>query len=82
MNYLNELVSVTDWDVIECDGSWYARVGQHGYIYVTKATAPETVAIDAVLEFLDKLRTRSFPRNVKHPAQIMQFCVKAARRQR
>lgn len=82
MTTLTDLISMTDWDVIEDGGNWYARIGDHGYIYVMKATAPETLAIDATLEFLDKLRTRSFPRNITHPAQIMKFCVSAARRQR
>lgn len=79
---LTDLVSKTDWDVTEVEGAWVARIGSHGFIRVTSISAPYEVAVDAVLEFLDKLRERSFPRNVTDPSQIMKFCVKQARRQR
>lgn len=82
MMNLDTLISMVDWDVTQEGEDWIARIGDHGYIRVMKATAPETLAIDATLEFLDKLRTRSFPRHITDPKQIMQFCVKRARRQR
>jgi len=76
-----ELVSVTDWDVTESSGVWVARIGGR-YIRVMSATAPWEMAVDATLEFIDKLRERTFPRHVTDPAEIMRFCVKRTRRQR
>lgn len=79
---LTELVSMTDWDVTEHKGEWVARVGDHGYISVLPSTIAWEVAVDALLEFLDKLRTRSFPRGVTDPKEIMKFCARRARRYR
>jgi len=79
---LSSLVSMTDWGIVESEGVWVGRVGDHGFIRIMPSTVAWEVAVDALTDFLDRLRTRTFPRHITDPKDIMKFCVRQARRQR
>jgi len=88
-------IDKTNWDVIERRGMWVGRiayrVSEHpvqqrmvseGYIQIMPTSFPEELAIDALLEFIDRLREGRIPRGVTDPEEMMGLAVSAARRQR
>lgn len=79
------------WDVLldpqtaKSAAMWYLRFTVHGvtrYIDICIESVPWEVAVDAALEFLDRLRTGAIPKAVEDPNELMSMCFRNARRQR
>lgn len=51
-------------------------------IAICPSTFPETLAVDAALEFMDRYIEGRFPREIESEKKAMQFCFQTARRQR
>lgn len=52
------------------------------HINIMSTTFPWELAVDAALDFMDRLNERRIPRDVTEPEELMAMCVQAARRQR
>lgn len=78
---LVDLVNMTDWEVKEHRGFWMGRVNKWGWITIMAASAAETLATDALLDFMSRLREGRLS-GCTEPADLMAMCVSAARRQR
>lgn len=52
------------------------------YIQIMPSSFPRELAIDALLDFMDRLRTFRVPAGVDSPRTLMDICVSSARRQR
>lgn len=52
------------------------------FIAIMPSTFPWELAVDAFLDFRDRLREGRIPRAITEPADLMDICVSAARRQR
>lgn len=60
----------------------FTVAGVTRYIDICLGTVPWEVAVDAGLEFLDRLRTGAIPKAVDDPNELMSMCFRNARRQR
>lgn len=58
-----------------------AAVGDR-FVAIMPSSFAEELAIDAFLDFCDRLRSGTLPRGVEDPKELMDICVSAARRQR
>lgn len=77
------------WAVYEYQGMWVGAIGlltpptvSTGFIKIMQASFPYELAVDALLDFMDRLRTGRVPLGLEEPAELMELCVTAARRQR
>lgn len=79
------------WDVLldprtmKSPDTWFLRFTVGGvtrFIDICLGTVPWEVAVDAALEFLDRLRTGAIPKSVDDPNELMSMCFRNARRQR
>ena len=74
------------WDIVEKNRWWVLTmeggVSKQAQIAIMPTRHSRELAIDASLEFLDRLRERRVPKFIDSPDGLMAFCVKAAIRQR
>lgn len=80
----------TEWEVKKHKGWWIGsfvspfivEVGDRHFVAVMPAHDPWELAVDAFLDFIDRLREGRIPRDVTEPLVLMDMCCYAARRQR
>lgn len=70
------------WEVTS-DGCYgWTLFWRYGFMLICPSHWPETVAIDAACEFMDRYKSGRMPNGCEHVGDLMDFCVRAARRQR
>ena len=73
------------WEVEEQNRWWVllleGGVSKQAQIAIMPSTHPREIAIDAGLEFVDRLWERRVPKFIDSPDDLMSLCVKAAIRQ-
>jgi hypothetical protein len=52
------------------------------FVAIMPSSFPWELAVDALLDFMDRLRTFRVPAGIDTPRALMDLCVSAARRQR
>lgn len=80
------------WDVVEHKGFWIGQLSlvsgtlpfqvDDRWVAVMASSFPWELAVDAFLDFMDRLRSGRLPAGVDSPGELMDICVSAARRQR
>ena len=77
------------WEVREYKGWWIGRLSWYikgeesvGFIAICQTRDRFELAVDAFLDFIDRLRESRIPRTVEEPATLMDMCMWSARRQR
>lgn len=92
------LLDDCSWEVKEDKGRWIGRLGyldahsmngivvggtyKDGFIDIMPSSFDYCLAIDAFLDFRDRLRTGWVPKDCTEPSTLMALAVKSARRQR
>lgn len=86
-------IDMTKWDVVEDGNYWVGSflVGpcidcefcdDRRFVSIMPSRFARELAIDALLDFMDRLRTGRVPQGMTDPDDLMEVCVSAARRQR
>lgn len=76
-----------DWNVTKYRGWWVGAFtnpfdSEWRYVAIMPAHDPWELAVDAFLDFIDRLREGRIPRDVTEPLELMDMAVYAAKRQR
>lgn len=77
----------TEWVVQKHRGWWIGSFStpfdiERVFIAIMPAHDPWELAVDAFLDFIDRLREGRIPRDVTEPLELMDMCCYASRRQR
>lgn len=86
-------IDMSKWKVVEHEGYWIGVILSETpmhckycepprYVAIMPSSFPWELAVDALLDFMDRLRTFRVPAGVDSPRALMDICVSAARRQR
>lgn len=98
MRSTKHMIDMNMWNVRQHRGRWVGhflwrdplyRNGRNiggvfydAFVDILPASYPYELAVDALLDFMDRLRTGLIPRDATEPGEIMALAVQAARRQR